>query len=525
MAGMENLNSAESREMSAEMMNEDEAVKTISNSKEPDKAVDAVINNSKEAQQTSPESPESKKLRTELQNKLNIKLENSNSGEALKKILKNRTLADIQKMSSVAKANMAQEMACLMFVDRGTDLWQIQSKLDRWAQISPQSLWVWSREELQQYFDQAQDMLKEKTYELFRLFGGINNMPDVSTLATWDGSNTTWIRWHLNLWRLFFAYPKLDGSENFETPKLATTKNYFSIKNPDQDASILIKASWVDEKWGYVKLSFTNPDTNETKNIIVDYWLDWLSLWKDSKIPNTWESKVDVVTQKWFCKINIPSSFADWNMQVETRSNKWSWKNNYDEVSFTIVSENGEVAENKKVYEPFAKWRHELSQASQQRLHDILWNIDWNDSRQMPHKLEISNDSSGYYFSSDADAQKALNTYQSNWNKLYEQIKSKVNDRWSDIQKIGTLKSTIEASIDNAFAGQKRHDKDWKEQPMSPTATKVQKQLAVNRFLESVNFLLQDQKFKEKFISTNNINSLLKVKFKVCADNRYITLS
>lgn len=354
-------------------------------------------------------------------------------------------------------------------------------------------------------------------------------MPDVKSLATWDGSSTSWIKWKANIWRLFFDYPKLDESNNF-TDKLKMSSNNFKFKDRTQDAKIIISATWFDKHdwigWGSIKFIFTKKwkePQSISRNYNIPTWWDKPFLLRNnpnSPMPKEWNAEITVTKNALHPELYIPSEFADWDIKVETFSNKYK-KWGYDEINFNIISENWEITRNIETYAAFERWSYKLTEEATAELKDLAWKIDWYDEEHWPHKLEITNDCNWYYLEENT-AKAKLKKFEDDEKSLYNQI---VNVVWTDCEeKIKILKENIENDINKKVDEATWLNSSGRAQKMTETNKAIQKQLAMNRFLSSFIVLLSNNQFKNKFLEINDINRFLRAKFNVIADKKTISI-
>lgn len=464
------------------------------------------LNVSKETYDKVAENFDWKNTNEELANVLALKLmeslnisENSNEKNAFDKICSNDTLNKydtlnkLSNYSDIKKAQVANELSMLMQITEDP-LWTIQKKLNKWASITPETFWVTCWDDVQNLLEQAQSLQKEKAIDLYKKFGGnIENYPNFVNLATWDGSSTNWEQWVSNVWRIFWSYPVLKDTEEKNEDKFDKSVNYFTFSDKTKEASILIEPTWIDgDWWGNIKLKLIDTDnwTEYFKTCL--YTEKGLSFDKKDNLPddvtfNAWI--IDKIANKRGCVIKIPKDYSNYDIQIETSSNVL--KSHYDEIKFCCRIINWEIASTKKLREPFETGSYKLSESNTNQLlkHIKMMNIDnINDSL----TLWVNIDNKWFYYK-EIDAQQELHKFQSAEKKLIELLKNK----WIEDSKIENIIKDYSKKIDNEFNKTKWVNKSWKEQNMSENNLALQKQLAINRFLESFNVLLDDEKFKE----------------------------
>lgn len=511
------------------------------------------------ATQTSTEkkedSPETKNLKDNIKQKLNISDEDEIRLSCIDEIIWENTLDSMKKYADTEKAQIAHELACLMTLEDG-ELRELQKKLDSWIKIIPKNLWVDSWTALQNLFDQAQELLKSKMQELFYLFWW-TTMPEVTSLATWDGSMTKWIRWRQNLGRIFFDYPYLNEENNFQ--KLRLNKNYFTFNDRTKDATIDISATWFDSWWWTIKLIFVEPEQEwkKPKNYTIswDYQKEWL-VWPtiDPSLPKAWKRSIDISKNGDNPHIFVPSDFVDWDIMIDTNSKlvddidsqrakayeKYAQENNkdvqnltdkdkviardnwirkdmqYDEVNFNVVTDNWWIAKVPPIWEAFGKSGYEITPKAEQTILKRLSKVNRKQDKQ--HKLGIISSNEGYYFSSDNEAQNTLNNLQTVWDNLYNEIINSVSNLSE--KEMNTFKTNLDALKDSIYNEiQNKVETGNRYQgntpvKMSETAQEAQIQLAVNRFLSVMTVFVKDAKFMKE-MTTADITKKLRTQFSV----------
>ncbi len=447
-------------------------------------------------------------LINDLINELNIT--SKNEKDAFNKILAWITIDSIKDYSDVKKAQVANELSMLMQITEDP-LWTIQKKLNKWAPITPETFWVTCWDDVQNLLEQAQSLQKEKAIDLYKKFGGnIENYPNFVNLATWDGSSTNWEQWVTNVWRIFWSYPTLKDVTEQNVDRFVKSVNYFNFSNEWNDASILIEPTWINgDWWGDITLILTDENWNKYSKTC-SYRKDGLFC-NGGNLPNDIKFSNWISDDKQVCVIKIPSIYSDYNIQIETSSQK-NW-NIYDEIKFGCRIINWEIANTKKIGKIFKSGEYKLNEESKKELKNNLTKIPNIYNKQVPLTCWVNIDNKWYYIP-DADANTKLKQMKDDWNTLKTELISKI---WEEI--VTDLISKCE-DILWKFKNKTRIDKDGKAKEMTPSNLAIQKQLAENRFLEAFNVLLDDDKFKTSVLEWKKIMP----RFSVTKDNRSISI-
>lgn len=328
MVGMENLNSAESREMSAEMMNENEAADRVAKSEKKD-----VQNAIDDINQKSPmdyfwlKTDAAKTIITQICWKENIN---------------QVTMKDILSLHPLKKSQLAWELSALRPLDdkivNKVNINTLRKLLNKWWNESIDMSIASLNEKMHVTLNEQQwmtvfqvvkqehnKMARNEYIKMFKKWDQIPPMQEITTLATWDLWSTTGIWWKWNRWRIYFDY-------NLNSPNtIERSLNFWALDGP---AEIWISANWIniwkDWRWGW---SFDFRFANWWV-VHGEYTADWL-------IIDKWSLPTWIKRENWV--LIIPKEYKNIPITIKTKSNRYSTRGEYDEVMFNFSCKNASI--------------------------------------------------------------------------------------------------------------------------------------------------------------------------------------